>query len=68
MPWFYKLHVVEKGPGWALEVEDPTSERELVRRFDTAAAATEYAQAMCEQLRESGDRAELYVDGRPDSP
>lgn len=68
MPWFYTLHVAEEGSGWALEVEDPTSERELVRRFDTAAAARANAQAMCEQLSETGDCAEVYVDGHPATP
>lgn len=46
MPWHYKLHVVETSSGWALEVEDPTNERELVRRFDTAGEAAKHAETL----------------------
>lgn len=50
MPLIYRLHVVEAGLGWALEVEDPSNERELVRRFDTAGAAMQHAESLCDQL------------------
>lgn len=59
MPWSYKLHVVQTSAGWTLEVEDPTNERELVRRFETAGAAAEHAEALRRQLIETGDVADI---------
>lgn len=62
LAWHYKLFVVAARGGWALEMEDPTSQRELLQCFDSADAATERAQALSRQLRETGDSAEVIVD------
>lgn len=61
MSWHYLVYVVATTAGWAVEVEDPTNERELVRRFSSATVATEHAAALCRQLSESGDDAEMVV-------
>lgn len=61
LAWHYKLFVVETGDGWALEMEDPSSQRELLQCYDSADAATQRAQALSRQLRETGDSAEVIV-------
>lgn len=62
LAWHYKLFIVESPGGWALEMEDPSSRRELLQCFDTADAASERARALSLQLRETGDSAEVIVD------
>lgn len=62
MAWHYKLHVVASAGRLALEVEDPTNEREPLRDFASAAQAGEYAQALCRQLRETGDLSRSTAD------
>lgn len=61
LAWHYKLFVVALGGGWALEMEDPTSQRERLQCFDSAAAAIGRARALSLQLRETGDSAEVIV-------
>lgn len=62
LAWHYKLFVVASRDGWALEMEDPTSQRERLQCFGSAAAAIERARALSLQLRETGDSAEVIAD------
>lgn len=68
MPWHYILFVVESAGAWSLEIEDPTGVREQLCRFPDCPTTAEKALALCHQLRETGDRAEVYVDGHPAWP
>lgn len=63
MPWHYKLFVVRSGGNWALEIEDDSSERELLQQFPSIDAASEHARALCLQLTETGDYAEVHFQG-----
>lgn len=67
MPWRYTLYVVESAGAWSVEIEDPTGLREQLRRFPDYPTAAEKALALCHQLRETGDLAELQVPILPDN-